>query len=727
MAEPGWKGALRARGSELQRWLFSRPIALGDTGNGSAPSGFGSEPLVSGVFVEDLVLECIRRRVPVVLSGPRGCGKTRCANRAIERAVEAGYIFGDPSKSEDGRYLKRNTWGYVTAQGNKEVARDYLMEDEARIGKVDGQVGLTLKFAPILYFAERGESSKPKQTEAEELVIDPSWNANGRPFVLMLDEINRFSDGVLDSLLLLLEEGQVIRDGRVIRVNCAAVFTMNPPGYDGTAKRLSPPLQARLGRVIPLCTPDFTTTFDITDKNLGTSGKNGKRYRELMPANALALKRACLVSLALWGRVGKDSAAYRYLTHGTWTLLQDLARIPSLTAPMELLAKQCSYGPDVRGVRFWMLAAMDRRDSLQRRGAPDVSAAGVPPSAEELSDCLRYTFDHTMLHRLSTRFVEGTSAGPLRQVEEAARCVADYLLRLLPPTSPLLRTVYDDINSNARQVATLASGWGLTPEDVRKAWHAAGLSSDKELLAFVAKIADPPMFEDRSAREVLARLQGQGLVHTISEGIPLRVTTRNRTLRAFVRNAQGGLLVDRVHWTYLPSLFGDRPPDDITRRLQTLHDALLTGWDELRAAYTPPVPAESAHAAAAERAELDGQRQAVCDVLARTGRSEVAYPVDYLAERLRAWAGSGDGANGSSDAWRKQLSEDLIESYRQLTDFTALNAHKRTEAEAVASPIAALITWLLDDANARPSLAGVPLDASIREQWRQRYVHEDTD
>src|SRR5690606_31880302 len=63
-------------------------------------------------------------------------------------------------------------------------------------------------------------------------------------------------DGFLDSLLSLIEEGKVIRRGQDYYVPIIVVATANPPGYDVTAKKLSPPLQARITRAFRVSQPD---------------------------------------------------------------------------------------------------------------------------------------------------------------------------------------------------------------------------------------------------------------------------------------------------------------------------------------------------------------------------------------------------------------------------------------------------------------------------------------
>lgn len=524
-----------------------------------------TEALVSSEYVVGLVVECIRTRTPVVLSGPRGCGKTKCVLDAIEKAVDGRIVFGTAAR--------RSSWGYVMAQGNKELPREYLMEDEARVGGVPGRVTLELKEAPLLMFAERDNDGAPLLHPDERLKLDSKHEAEGKPFVLFLDEINRFSDGVLDSLLLLLEEGQVIRNGRCIGLDCAVVMTMNPPGYDGTAKRLSPPLQARLGRVLQLCTPDFTTTYTISHKALD---KQGIR----LVANSdddWSLKRACLASIALWGSIEKDTAAYRYLTPQTRDLLARLVDTHApLRAPMALLAKQCSYGPDVRGVKFWFAAAYHRRAELLHSNAdPRSSRKGL------LEECLKDTFTQTMLHRLATRFVEATSAKELGQVEAAAKAVMEYVM-MLQPVSDLaawspLRTAFDDLAPYAKKLLDM---WGVTPETLRREWQNAGSASDKELVSFAEAITSAQYEKTASADRLEAcvkALEQAGVVFKVRrlEGEVARMEcyTRRPELPRLLSSGQdkGFMAGAEVKWIYSPLLFAR--PDDLEALLQDAYDA----------------------------------------------------------------------------------------------------------------------------------------------------------
>lgn len=683
-------------------WLGARPQDDHRSSNGFTSSIEG-EALVSSDYVVELVYECIRDRIPVVLAGPRGCGKSRCAFRAIELAIERGVVFGDATKL-NGKYTTSGTWGTVTAQGNKEVPRDYLMEDEARIASNGNTVSLQLKKAPILRFAERGPTGDPVVSPSGDLKIDPSWKHRDLPFVVMLDEINRFSDGVLDSLLLLLEEGKVLRDGVAIGVNCSVVMTMNPPGYDGTAKRLSPPLQARLGRMLPLCTPDFTSTYEISRSNI---------YRSAAPPPSrseddVALRKACLASLALWGAVQPGSGAYRYLTKSTRELLVRLSARSGLTAPMTLLATDCHYGPDVRGVKFWVLAAQARRNNL------------ASSSQEPLVACLRNTFDHSMLHRLSTRFVEGSSAESLGKVERSARAVIDYVLAL-DNTDPLLQTVIDEIEMDADLLAILDARWGLDARTARGAWQASGLSSDEDLLRFIQRICAPveAAMGKASVEDALQTLQAGGLVHEFAIGGKTSVKTRHRVLRAFVKQATRGDLVKDIEWSYVPSLFGDREEDDISRSVQQLYDRIaeqLPAWikEFQRLAADPNVaPGKALGKDTFETLKVDGEIWPWVYVQWLFDRSPiVGMPMSDAVDVLRRAAATHHGR-----AYREII--DFVaqpDSSRELSDAAEVAA----EGMAIDSLVGGIVGALHGDE--KISLRGAVISPERYRALRERFL-----
>src|SRR5262249_33462359 len=183
-------------------------------------------------------------------------------------------------------------------------------------------------------------------------------------FVLFLDEINRFSDGVLDGLLSVLEERKATLAGRDYTLPVVVCMTMNPPGYDGSARKLSPPLAARIGRTYRLCTPDLDTLGDQIisskmralretyhrDKAAWESARPGKpRWPEFPKIDIRPIRKVGLVTLMLWGDVTGQRAGTEYLTPRTRRTLRGvMAGDPIARARMRELTELCQFGPDGR-------------------------------------------------------------------------------------------------------------------------------------------------------------------------------------------------------------------------------------------------------------------------------------------------------------------------------------------------------------------------------------------
>src|SRR5262245_36628951 len=103
--EGGWLEAMRhyfwpahkVRRVETTRWTEAgEDVGLWTTGDDAI----------------EMIQQAIKLRQPVLVTGPRGCGKTYCINQAIAGALKSGTI-GDQ----------------LFLQGNREIPRDYLSED----------------------------------------------------------------------------------------------------------------------------------------------------------------------------------------------------------------------------------------------------------------------------------------------------------------------------------------------------------------------------------------------------------------------------------------------------------------------------------------------------------------------------------------------------------------------------------------------------------------------
>lgn len=340
--------------SDLSTWLDTRP-GLQASDRTSEPSE-SPQALQTGPELVDRIVRAIELDQSVLLTGPRGCGKSRCIREAIKEAQARGII--PPGAS-------------VFLQGNREIPRDYLAEDEISFTtRSVGQkleVSPDIRSAPLFRFARRDPSTRGVEYIDEkrgEIRWDlPSTNGAPSRFVLFLDEINRFSDGVLDSLLSVLEERIAVLGGKEHQVPVVVCMTMNPPGYDGSARRLSPPLAARIGRCFRLATPDLATLSDIIlpdrldrARTLHAASHPGLPFPEISPDVS---RLAALVTLCLWGDLSLKKTGGEYLTAETHEFLRWAVQADAdVRQAMQGIGDLCQFGPDGRAVGDWAVAAI---------------------------------------------------------------------------------------------------------------------------------------------------------------------------------------------------------------------------------------------------------------------------------------------------------------------------------------------------------------------------------
>lgn len=343
-----WPAAWR---EPLIAWLHAEPVRRVPRApvNGGRPEFF-----LTGPDLIARIVRAIELGQSVVLSGPRGCGKSYCVNRAIEQAQEKGILAAGAS---------------VFLQGNREIPRDYLIEDEIvfRTQQMPGgsKVVPAKRPAPLFRFARRDEEyGEPIADDNDEVAcVEPRGGRHLDKFVLFLDEINRFSDGVLDSLLSVLEERKAVMGGRLYKLPVVVCMTMNPPGYDATARKLSPPLAARIGRSYRLSTPDLDTLGDIIIAPHLEQLRRQMARSERLDAVELdvaprLVRKAALVTLCLWGDTEQANMGQEYLTPETVALLARVMRAdPLLRRHMRRISDLCRFGPDGRAARDWLLAA----------------------------------------------------------------------------------------------------------------------------------------------------------------------------------------------------------------------------------------------------------------------------------------------------------------------------------------------------------------------------------
>lgn len=390
----------------------SRPPSLPAAKAHSQP-----ELVVTGEGLINDIVNSIEHGQCVLLTGPRGCGKSYCMQEAVDRWV------GQKPAQRD----------FVKLQGNREVGRDFLMESSISffVYEQDGELKVMPRPspAPILRYAEMendftlrprfhkvpaaegkkpgdevhfGPENPPKPDNAKaakkphdgfrhSVVHDPEFR-----FVLFLDEINRFPDGVLDSLLSIIEEHEIYFEGRQVKVPVTVVMTMNPPGYDATARQLSPPLMARIGRCWKMASPDIDAMSDTILRS-----KTDARETEI---DGILARKACLATLCLWG----DPATARgtdYLTQDSLELLEEMMKHDELVLKpaMGTLAGLSRFGPDGRAAAEWIRSA----------------AAKASPGRVVKAHHLEETALASLAHRIYDNFSQASSPDKTAAKEEA--------------------------------------------------------------------------------------------------------------------------------------------------------------------------------------------------------------------------------------------------------------------------------------------------------------------
>ncbi len=457
--------------SDVGEWLHLEKLPVLDPVEAPVDSGF----TLTGQSLIDQIARCIELGQPVLLEGPRGCGKSYCVRAGFKKAVVRGLV---PRQA------------LVPVQGNREIPRDYLAEDDIafHLEPVSGSETISpyaeedpnapkpkmevwpgRRNAPLFRLARRRlrDGTPVKSPGTDRVLCRTKDGADCDRFVLFLDEINRFSDGVLDSLLGLLEERTAILAGDEYQLPVTVCMTMNPPGYDASARKLSPPLAARIGRTYRLSTPDIDTMCDLIveerlrklsverrlqREKLNAPATEQEVFPELQPPDSQLLRRASLATLCLWGDVsryddrsaepdGSSGAGLEYLTPESRSQLKAVQDSDhSVSTAMRTISGLCRYGPDGRAIADWTVSA---------------AAAAISDAAERgerhatiKAEHFRRTATKTLAHKMYDSFSSASRPDLTMKKEEALRTVVSKLINR-DVFSPIVRRHLD----NARWVA----------------------------------------------------------------------------------------------------------------------------------------------------------------------------------------------------------------------------------------------------------------------------------
>lgn len=255
-----------------------------------------------------------------------------------------------------------------------------------------------------------------------------------------MDEVNRFGDGFLDSLLSYAEEGIVVRRGEEMRIPSVLVATANPPGYDPTAKKLSPPLQARIARAYRVSQPPVEVIVAILREKFGQPGTT--------VSLAVGFQVAAVV-LALWGDPEEKSPGKYYLTPTCRKRMEAaVSLVPELKGALAALSTMVEFGPDARAANDWLDAAL----GLANRDGSTPVEPGY----------LLATVCEVLGNKVRENFSEGANPEKVSEKEESIGRVACLMLSDVCRTGSKLRGVFFGLHDAAVR---------LCPADADHAMH----------------------------------------------------------------------------------------------------------------------------------------------------------------------------------------------------------------------------------------------------------------
>jgi MoxR-like ATPase len=398
----------------IPRYFFGargRPSPQAD--NAATETGEDPGLTVTGDALVERIYESISLRRSVLVTGPRGCGKTHCSEEAIKHACGMELRKGVPARPQ-----LIGGWRFI--QGNREIPRDTLSEDALVVGE-GGTISLltALALRPINDASASSPMRErfplwpaiPEDAVKDEMECWELWSTDDW-WVLFLDEVNRFGDGFLDSLLSLTEGRKIVRRGEGFYVPIVVVATANPPGYDATAKKLSPPLQARISRSFRVSQPPtYTLVRWIIESKLSKIAEQRPLWNADREHTLRVWFLAATVCACLWGDPASGAKGMFFLTTSTRARLRAaMERDPELAAAMTKLSTLITFGPDARAAIDWLLlaAALAQAEHRSAHQAWSRHRTGPAPALQIATSHLENTAVQVLGHKLRESFNEGT-------------------------------------------------------------------------------------------------------------------------------------------------------------------------------------------------------------------------------------------------------------------------------------------------------------------------------
>ncbi len=280
----------------------------------------------------------IELRMPSIVIGPPGVGKTWAAKEAAIKAKAAGLI---------------KTFEIVT--GCKDLTPDALFAE--RLVVTDAAE----KFVRLL------PSMVRKHCEGKLLPVDQYRSSDVRKLwkpedwlVIILDESTRCTPAFIDACLPLLNDFQVTVENETFYAPVLVILLGNPAGMDATTTAFTHALTSRLFERITITQPGMEELAMVfTLPGVRTDAEEFGFPARCRPSED-HVRLACGVITILWG-LPLDRRGMSSLSPEALDLIARVERAdPALAHKLTEVGELIHFGPDPRKGRRWVTSAMRR-------------------------------------------------------------------------------------------------------------------------------------------------------------------------------------------------------------------------------------------------------------------------------------------------------------------------------------------------------------------------------